>query len=376
MLITLIVIVIIVFGGMYYFKITSNDEQGSYAFRPEVNKIEDKNDVQQVVHTDSTNNTKNESQNQVQIVIPSGGSNSIYTQSPSATTQSYYKYNNRYYYNQLDEYSKAIYDAIEKNLNQFKDGTCKVNIDYDFSNILKNNNSENSLKPYYNDALDALNLDIPNLFYIDFTKLWLYVETKTSLFSTKYNIYLSTKDNVSLYRDGFSNIEDINTAMTQIDTVKNTFTNKAYQNDYYKVREVHDWLIQNLEYDDSDTYISSVYGALVRQKALCEGYARAYKYILDELGINNLLVTGTATNSNGNNENHMWNYVLLDNKWYAIDVTWDDPIIIGGGILSNAAKHRYFLLGSSKFFENHYANNVISSNGKQFEIPILEVGDY
>ena len=340
MLIVLIVIVIIALGGLYYFKVVSNDGQ-SYALRPETNKIEDKNDVQQVVHTDSTNNTnttKNESQNQTQIVIPSGETNSMYTQSPSATTQSYYKYNNRYYYNQLDEYSKAIYDAIEKNLDQLKDGTCKINIDYDFSNILKNNNSENSLKPYYNDALDALNLDIPNLFYVDFTKLWLYVETKTSLFSTKYNIYLSTKDNISLYRDGFSNAEQVNTAIKQIDTIKNTFINRAYQNDYYKVREVHDWIIQNLEYDDSDTYISSVYGALVRQKAVCEGYARAYKYILDELGINNVLVTGTATNSNGDNENHMWNYVLLNNKWYAIDVTWDDPIIIGGRRIKQCIK--------------------------------------
>ena len=375
-MIVLIIIVIIALGGLYYFKVVSNDGQSSYALRPEVNKIEDKNDVQQVVHTDSTNSTKNESQNQTQIVIPSGETNSMYTQSPSSTIQSSYKYNNKYYYNQLNEYSKAIYDAIEKNLDQFKDGTCKITVDYDFSKILKNNNSENSLKPYYDDALDALNLDIPNLFYIDFTKLWLYVETKTSIFSTKYNIYLSTKDNISLYKEGFSDAEQVNTAIKQIDAVKNIFINQAYQNDYYKIREVHDWIIQNLEYDDSDTYASSAYGALVRRKALCEGYARAYKYILDELGIKNVLVTGTATNSNGDNENHMWNYVLLNNKWYAIDVTLDDPIIVGGGILSNAAKHRYFLLGSNKFFENHYANNVISSNGKQFEIPILEVGDY
>ena len=128
-MIVLIIIVIIALGGLYYFKVVSNDGQSSYALRPEVNKIEDKNDVQQVVHTDSTNSTKNESQNQTQIVIPSGETNSMYTQSPSSTIQSSYKYNNKYYYNQLNEYSKAIYDAIEKNLDQFKDGTCKITVD-------------------------------------------------------------------------------------------------------------------------------------------------------------------------------------------------------------------------------------------------------
>lgn len=369
MLIILIVIVIIVLGGMYYFKVTSNDGE-SYALRPEINKIEDKNDVQQVV---DLNNTKNENQSQTQIVIPSGETNNnIYAQNSSSGS---YKYNNRYYYNQLDEYSKAIYDAIEENLDQLKNGTCRITIDYDFSKVLKNN-SEKSLKPYYNDALNALNLDIPNLFYIDFTKLWLYVETKTSLFSTKYNIYLSTKDNMTLYRDEFSNVEQVNTAINLVESIKNNFTNMSYQNDYYKIREVHDWLIENLEYDSTDTQISSIYMAFVQRKAVCEGYARAYKYILDELGINNILVTGTATNSKGASENHMWNYVLLNNTWYAVDVTWDDPIIIGGGTLSNASKHRYFLLGSNKFFENHYANNVISSNGKQFEIPTLSAEDY
>ena len=363
-------------GGVYYFKVTSNVGQ-NYALRPAVNKIEDENDVQQVVHTNSVNNTNattDENQNQTQIVIPSGD-NSIYAQNTSVTTDSY-KYNNKYYYNQLDDCAKAIYDAVEENISQIKTGDCKITIDYDFNTVLKNGNSSSTLKPYYDDAMDALNLDVPNLFYFDFTNLWLYVETQTTLFSTKYKVFLSTKDGIKLYRDGFSNEEEINTAINQIDAVKNILVNQNYQNDYYKIRYAHDWIIENLEYDDSEKHRATVYGAFVSRKAVCEGYARAYKCILDELGINNILVTGTATNSNGDNENHMWNYVLLNNKWYAVDVTWDDPIILGGGILSSASKHRYFLLGANRFSKNHYANNIISTAGKQFELPTLELEDY
>lgn len=355
---------------MYYYKMTSNEK--NYALTPETNQIEDINDVQQVVHSNSI-----ASENQSQVIIPWSDTNNVNIQDSNNSLQdTKYEYNNRYYYNQLDNYSKALYETIENNLEQLKSGTCMITVDYDFSDILNNPNSEDALKPYYDDAIDALSLDIPNLFYIDFSKLWLFVETKTSLFTTKYNIYFSTKEDTNLYKDGFYSKDQVNNTINQINTIKSNLINRAYENDYYKIRYVHDWLIENVNYDDSETSRADIYGAIINKKGVCEAYARTFKYILDELGINNILVTGTATNSDGNNENHMWNYVLLNNKWYAVDVTWDDPIVIGGGILSNVAKHRYFLLGSNRFFKNHFESNTISTDGRQFVLPSLEVGDY
>ena len=35
---------------------------------------------------------------------------------------------------------------------------------------------------------------------------------------------------------------------------------------------------------------------------------------------------------------------MLNNKWYAIDVTWDDPTIIGSGRVPTSTKTRYFLV--------------------------------
>ena len=70
--------------------------------------------------------------------------------------------------------------------------------------------------------------------------------------------------------------------------------------------------------------IHNIYGALYNKKVVCEGYARTFKYILDGLGIENVLVSGTGTNSSGVTESHAWNYVKIDEKWYGVDVTWDD----------------------------------------------------
>ena len=60
--------------------------------------------------------------------------------------------------------------------------------------------------------------------------------------------------------------------------------------------------------------------------------------VLDEAKIQNVIVIGEGINSDGQRESHAWNYVKLEGMWYAIDVTWDDPIIRGSGSLNKKSK--------------------------------------
>ena len=105
---------------------------------------------------------------------------------------------------------------------------------------------------------------------------------------------------------------------------------------------------------------------------MCEGYARGFKYILDELGIPCVLISGTATNSNGETESHAWNYVELEGKWYAVDVTWDDPVIVGDGYITSDVKYKNFLKGSDTFFETHEADGYLSPNSIEFTFSRIE----
>ena len=103
------------------------------------------------------------------------------------------------------------------------------------------------------------------------------------------------------------------------------------------LKYVHDWLIITVDYDYSGlrkrnaisyseavkkySYLSNEYGALVDGKAVCEGYAYAFKAIVDEL------VRRTKANIKCDvaiGQNHAWNMVRLAGKWYVVDVTWDD----------------------------------------------------
>ncbi|MDE6319573.1 MAG: hypothetical protein K2M22_07690, partial [Lachnospiraceae bacterium] len=89
---------------------------------------------------------------------------------------------------------------------------------------------------------------------------------------------------------------------------------------------LHDYLVINVEYD-YDNYLSgsipddsfNAYGALVNGTAVCNGYALAYKYLLNQVGIESYMVTSKSMN-------HAWNLVKLDGEYYHVDTTWDDPV--------------------------------------------------
>ena len=251
-----------------------------------------------------------------------------------------------------------------------------MQINYDFSMLLSKENGEKELNNSYNDAINALNLDIPDIFYIDFSSMYLNIETSTNIFGTKYKLYINTGKKETYHNSQFSSQGQVENAILQVENIKKQICEISTGNDFEKIRKSHDWLIENLEYESSSNNRGNVYGALIEKKVVCEGYSRAYKSILDELGINNILVTGTATNSKGITEDHMWNYIQINNTWYAVDITWDDPIIQGGGTISTATKHKYFLIGSGELFKTHKEKEAISNSGKIYKLPILSSVKY
>ena len=97
---------------------------------------------------------------------------------------------------------------------------------------------------------------------------------------------------------------------------------------------------------------------------------------MDELNIPCVLVSGIGTNSAGETEAHAWNYVQLNGAWYAIDVTWDDPTIIGNGRVRKSTYTKYFLRGSKSFNKTHFANGQVSEGGSLFIYPELSTEDY
>ena len=288
-----------------------------------------------------------------------------------------YNSGHKYYYNQLDEYGKIIYDSFEQNKENMKSGTYTIDFGTQFSDLLNSENGENILNEAFQSAWNAYTYDNTDIFYIDVEKLTLTTRTMSNL--GIHNVEISHGSNTSYLKRDFQNPEVLNGKLNLLEAMRKEIARQLEgYSDYEKVREVHNWLIENIDYDTNLEAMEpySISGALTEGKAVCEGYARSFKYILDELNIPCALVSGTATNSNGDTESHAWNYVQLDGKWYGVDVTWDDPIILGNGYVSEETYYRYFLKGSNTFMQTHKEDGYLSQNSMEFTFPSLNAEEY
>lgn len=93
---------------------------------------------------------------------------------------------------------------------------------------------------------------------------------------------------------------------------------------------LHDWTLDQLEYDHSLNWCSAESG-LTRHQGTCESYQRIYSKLLNAAGIANGHITGNG---------HTWNAVKLDGKWCQMDLTWDDTSDNWYGDLDQ--RHLYF----------------------------------
>lgn len=88
--------------------------------------------------------------------------------------------------------------------------------------------------------------------------------------------------------------------------------------EYEKEKYVHDALIEKISYEMSAEMNQSAYSALVNGRTVCAGYARAFQYLMQQLGVPCYYCTGYA------GESHAWNIIRLDDGYYNVDATWDD----------------------------------------------------
>lgn len=288
-------------------------------------------------------------------------------------------YINHYYYNQLDNPGKIIYKALEDNIENMKSGNYQIEFGKQFNDLLNSKNGEQKLNTSFQSAWNAFSYDYAHIFYIDVTKLVLTTQTTTIGGFSTHKVSLSSGNNENYFSEEITSKEEAIKKTEYISNIRKQFISQLQNySEYEQIKLVHNWLVDNLEYDTSfkEKNIHNVYGAFYNKKVVCEAYARTFKYILDGIGIENVLVSGEATNSNNEREAHAWNYVKIDGKWYAVDVTWDDPIITGGGKLTNKSRYKYFVKGSNTMNENHQPSGRFTPDGQLFTYPELSIEDY
>ena len=110
-----------------------------------------------------------------------------------------------------------------------------------------------------------------------------------------------------------------------------------------KVKKIHDYIISHTKYDKERSDNNKInyksdnaYGDLIENYAICGGYTDAMMLFLEKFHIPSIKIS---------TENHIWNYVKIDNEWLHLDLTWDDPVTSNGkDILDDS----YFLINDAK----------------------------
>lgn len=137
----------------------------------------------------------------------------------------------------------------------------------------------------------------------------------------QYSIQSSTKTVASavlIYKHGDAEITRMENAVEEeVNRVLEGVTPNMSQYDI--VKYFHDYICENVVYDDKADNCNNIYGAFVNKRALCQGMAKAFSYLCGKVGIESLTVTGDADGIA-----HMWNMVKIGGDWYHIDPTYDN----------------------------------------------------
>lgn len=276
----------------------------------------------------------------------------------------------------------TIYRALESNIELLKTGTKAIPF------TVETGYNAAKFRQDLQTGIDAFDRDYSEVFWVDITKLVFYSSSTRAGGKVTGEIRLAPGYSnyfVSGYSSQVEIVRDINRVNAVIKDL--AAQARALPNDYDRVKFFHDYIIEKNEYNrqlftgrasekaweiTSALYYGSTDFSNV-DNPVCEGYSRSLKVLCDAVGIPNVLVSGS-----GGGEAHMWNYIQLGGKWYAVDATWDDPIYSSNKPSASQIatyQYKYFLKGSADF-PSHISSGQVLQGGYNFSYPKLSTTNY
>ena len=214
---------------------------------------------------------------------------------------------NFYYYSQMNEDEQSIYDAM---LMCASDPTTSNNIT--IAKVSMDPNAEDFV-PEFLSVYFGMQYDHPELFWLYYGPFYAGVECNMDIYwysepdsDGTYNIYFRIPEP----------FEDFEERMEEFNDAVDTF---MPENDW-SVEDPFIWIEQGRLH----ALVKDFHGTPT--SAVCDGYAQAYTYLLQQAGIDAAVIIGTAGDAEDEEDRggHAWSVVKLDDEWYESDSTWND----------------------------------------------------
>lgn len=234
----------------------------------------------------------------------------------------------RYYRHKLTAQQKAIYDDLVVGMeNRIYEVRTNCVSSQDISKIAH-----------------AVNFDNPQLYYVDFTRITVIQSKGMSKVLVSY-----------LFDEALQR---------RIEQKLELVTSKVLKSVVGKTMKaasliLHDWLVYNCKYEECNDVPNashSIVGPLIYSRCVCEGYAKAYKYLADLIKMRSIVVVGKGIHPDGTSGGHAWNIVMLNKQCFHVDVTFD--LLFAGKYCSRA----YYLLSTKEILYDHSIDST-------FEMP-------
>lgn len=230
----------------------------------------------------------------------------------------------KYVYNALPTDEKKIYDEIVAAINKFSPSVTFSQA-YDGAKVTK--------------IYQTVFFQEPGLFW----------------FKASTSAYSGSTTSIPLdYRYTASQVPDMQKKIDAgIERIRGKFPANA--NTYQKIKTIHDDIILRTAFSKDSDEAKCIYGPLAGATSQCEGYAKAFNYACNKFGIESVRITG----NNDKGLSHAWNKVVVNGKWYNIDLTFDDPEGPASAGKPNFISYRYFLVPDSQI--NNISNFPITT---------------
>ena len=184
-----------------------------------------------------------------------------------------------------------------------------------------------------------------------------YTFTMTATGTYNFRFYLMDKAAGVYYMRVSFNISVSDNKYPSVDSIVKSAVaecnSKTDGSEYAKALWLHDWLLDQLEYDKTLKW-SSAESALTRELGTCQSYESAYAKLLTAAGIENSETRDTY-------DGHTWNAMKLDGQWYQTDCTWDDS---SDNWYSFDQRHLYFGLTDELMAIAHPGHSKIYTTDK------------
>lgn len=198
--------------------------------------------------------------------------------------------------------------------------------------------------------------------FIEDNPLYYWINYQSFIYTEKIVVNKDNGEEFIYYKSTPENSDETNIkeCVKKLEDIGEKVVKDCYDDDPYQyVKNIHDYVCENIVYTADTGNQQTLYGALLEGKCVCEGYSRAFQYLTNKAGFACVGINGVAKfalTENNRNIAHEWNKIQINNHWYFVDTTWDDKTDSKNKYIS----YNYFLLNDDFGNIDHKQSEVFS----------------